>query len=96
MQAIYQQYRDEGFTVLAVNMQEDPATVEAFMQAHDLTFPVLLDTQGEVSGAYHARVLPSSFFIDRQGTIRAVYRGPLSRGVMDGMVRQLLAETGGR
>jgi hypothetical protein len=38
--------------------------------------------------------MPSSFFIDRQGYVRSVYRGPLSRSVLDGVVTQLLAEDG--
>ncbi|NCC34896.1 MAG: redoxin domain-containing protein, partial [Chloroflexia bacterium] len=57
-----------------------------------LTFPALLDLDGTVSNAYQARVMPSSFFVDRAGVIRAVYRGPLARSVIAGTVEQLLAE----
>jgi hypothetical protein len=41
------------------------------------------------------RALPASIFIGRDGTVRAVYRGPLSRSVIDGTVVPLLAEPGG-
>ena len=57
---------DKGFTVLAVNLQEDPRTVAAFMQQYKLTFPALLDLDGQVSRTYQAFSLPSSFFVDRK------------------------------
>lgn len=92
IQAAYTQYREQGFTVLAVNLQEPPSTVSAFMDEERLTFPALLDTDGRVSATYQARVLPSSYFVDRDGVIRAVYRGPMPRGVIAGVVEQLLQE----
>jgi cytochrome c biogenesis protein CcmG/thiol:disulfide interchange protein DsbE len=92
IEAAYTQYRDQGFTVLAVNQREDARTVAAYMGESRLSFPALLDRDGAVSTAYRANVLPSSFFIDRAGVVRAVYRGPMSRGVIAGTVEQLLAE----
>ena len=92
IQATYEQYRDQGFTVLAVDVQEDPRTIAAFMREYKLTFPALLDLDGTVSQTYQAYALPSSFFVDRKGIIRAVYRGPMPRGVIAGTVEQLLQE----
>jgi thiol-disulfide isomerase/thioredoxin len=73
IQSAYEQYDEQGFTVLAVNMREQPQQVQQFMQ-------------------YRANVLPSSFFVDRQGIIRSVYRGPVSHGIITGVVEQLLRE----
>lgn len=92
IQAAYEQYAPAGFTVLAVNQREAQATVAAYMQADGYSFPALLDDDGAVSALYQVRVLPSSFFVDRNGIIRAVYRGPLARSVIAGTVEQLLAE----
>jgi len=92
IEAAYAQYRDQGFTVLAVNLQEDPRSVAAFMQEYSLTFPALLDLDGQVSRTYQALSLPSSFFVDKKGVIRAVYHGPMPRSVIAGTVEQLLQE----
>lgn len=92
IQATYERFRDQGFTVLAVDLQEDPRTVAAFMQRYGLTFPALLDLDGKVSATYRSTALPSSYFVDRQGVIRAVYRGPMPRSVLAGTVEQLLRE----
>jgi peroxiredoxin len=92
IQAAYERYHDQGFTVAAVNFQEDPSAVATFMREHQLTFPALLDADGQVSRAYQAVSLPSSFFVDRRGVIRAVYHGPMPRSIIAGTVEQLLRE----
>ncbi|GAC1639426.1 MAG: TlpA disulfide reductase family protein [Herpetosiphon sp.] len=92
IEATYKQYHGQGFTVLAINIQESSGTVAAFMTKYGLSFPALLDRDGKVSGTYQAFALPSSFFIDRLGIVRAIYRGPMPRSVIDGTVAQLLSE----
>jgi peroxiredoxin len=92
IQSTYEQYDDQGFTVLAVNLREEAEQAAAFMQERDFTFPVLLDRDGAVSTTYRANALPSSFFVDRQGVIRAVYRGPMPRSVITSLVEQLVQE----
>jgi cytochrome c biogenesis protein CcmG, thiol:disulfide interchange protein DsbE len=92
IQTMYSQYGDQGFTVLAVNLQEAPEVVAQFMDSERLTFPALLDKDGQVSATYQARLLPSSFFVDRTGIVRAVYRGPMPRGIIAATVEQLLQE----
>ncbi len=92
IQAAYARYQDQGFAVLALTAGEDPATVAAFLRTHDLHFPALLDTDGQIHATYFASALPSSFFVDRRGVVRAVYKGPLPQSVIAGTVEQLLAE----
>jgi len=92
IETTYEQYRAQGFTVLAVDLQEDPRSVASFLDQYKLTFPALLDADGQVSRTYQALSLPSSFFVDKKGVIRAVYRGPMPRSVIAGTVEQLLQE----
>ncbi|HMQ34295.1 MAG TPA: TlpA disulfide reductase family protein [Chloroflexaceae bacterium] len=92
IQAVYERHGPAGLSVLAVNVAEEPATVAAFLREHGLSFAAPLDRDGAVSHAYRSSALPSSFFIDRRGVIRAIYRGPMSHGVIAGTVEQLLAE----
>jgi peroxiredoxin len=92
IQTAYEQYGDQGFVVLAVNMREDAEAVRAFMAERGLTFETPLDADGKVSAAYQARVVPSSFFVDRRGVVRTVYRGPIPASAIAGTVEQLLAE----
>jgi cytochrome c biogenesis protein CcmG, thiol:disulfide interchange protein DsbE len=39
------------------------------------TLPILLDSDDKASSRYHIHAIPSSFFIDRDGILRAVIIG---------------------
>jgi cytochrome c biogenesis protein CcmG, thiol:disulfide interchange protein DsbE len=92
IQQAYVEYHDRGFTVLAVNQREEATAITPFVEQHGLTFPVLLDRDGQASATYQASALPSSFFVDRRGVIRTVYHGPIPPRVINGTIEQLLQE----
>jgi len=93
IQKIYDEYKDEGFIVLAVNMtvQDDPFNISPFVAEHNLNFPILLDITGDVGKAYQLRSLPSSFFINREGIIsEVVIGGPMAEALLRTRVEKIL------
>jgi cytochrome c biogenesis protein CcmG/thiol:disulfide interchange protein DsbE len=90
IQAAYERYGPQGFTVLAVTADEDLPAVRAFFAERGLTFPALLDHDGAVHEGYLASTLPSSFFVDREGVIRAVQHGPMTEVMLDAHLARLL------
>jgi cytochrome c biogenesis protein CcmG/thiol:disulfide interchange protein DsbE len=85
MERVYQEYRDQGVEILGVNstIQDDPLKAEAFAKQIGLTFPILLDTAGEVTKAYQVRALPTSFFLDTDGIIQeVVVGGPMAEALL--------------
>ena len=90
---LYQEYKDRGFTVLAVNMtyQDSPMDVAPFIKEYNLTFPVLLEETGDVGSLYQLRSLPSSYFINRAGVIQEVIiGGPMSEALLRTRIEQIL------
>ena len=93
IEAVYQRYRDQGFTVLAVNQMEPQVAVADFVQELGLTFPIVLDGQGSVSQLYRVRALPTTFFIGRDGMIRdMLIGGPMSESFIESKVVPLREE----
>lgn len=93
IQKLYDEYKDQGFVVLAVNMtyQDDPSAVLAFVQENNLTFPILLEETGEVAKKYELHSLPSSFFINRNGKIQeVVIGGPMSEALLRTRIESIL------
>ncbi|MBE9524696.1 MAG: redoxin domain-containing protein, partial [Chloroflexi bacterium] len=73
--------------------QDSIPAVEAFISEHGLTFPILLDTQGDVSKLYQLRSLPTSFFVDPDGIIQEVIiGGPMSEALLFTRIENLLSE----
>ena len=95
MQSVYETYKDQGFVILAVNAtnQDSKADAAAFVAEYQLTFPVLLDINGEVSQAYQLRSLPTSFFVNREGIItEVIIGGPMAEALLMTRVENLLQE----
>ncbi len=64
---------DEGpVMMLAVNVGEDEDTVFRFTADYPVSFPLLLDRDGEAVSAWPVRGLPTTFVVDPQG--RLAYR----------------------
>jgi peroxiredoxin len=95
IERVYQAYREQGFLVLAVNAsnQDSLTAMQAFVAEHDLTFPILLDTEGQVSTLYQLRALPSTYFVDQHGVIaEVVIGGPMAEALLRSRVESLLVE----
>lgn len=67
-----------GVTVLGIDQEEGRTTVQPFLRRLGVTYPIALDSDGRVSGRYDLVGLPASFFLDRQGVIRATRLGTLN------------------
>jgi len=91
---MYQLYRDEGFTLYSINIEEDMRKVKKALSKMQVTFPVLFDTTNEVSKKYEVDDIPSTYIIDRDGNLRYVHRGfpPGYRDEFQKQVRELMAE----
>jgi peroxiredoxin len=70
LDALYQQYKDQGLVILAIS-DEEPAKVSAFLAAHSVTYPILLDPGRKVNEQFHVEGIPKSFVYDKQGNLAA-------------------------
>ncbi|MBM2826133.1 MAG: hypothetical protein HW403_197 [Dehalococcoidia bacterium] len=89
MEAIYKEKAGDGFTILAVNFKEDPERASSFARNLGLTFPVLLDSKGQVADAYGVIGLPTSLFIDGDGIVKAMQVGEMNKSVIARKLRQI-------
>ena len=93
IQRVYDEFQDQGFTVLAVNTtyQDDLGEAIIFAQIRKLTFPILLDRDASVANLYEVRSLPTTFFVDPQGIIsEVVVGGPMSEALLRIRAEQIL------
>ncbi|HEY61273.1 MAG TPA: TlpA family protein disulfide reductase [Anaerolineae bacterium] len=96
MQRVYQDYKDKGFIVFAVNVtnQDNRSDAIAFFEKNNLSFPLLFDDTGDVSNLYRLHSLPTTFFVGRDGIIDdIVYGGPMSEALIRTKVEQMLKDT---
>ena len=75
-------YADTGLVVLAIDVREDEAVVDAFIRELNVTFPVGLDTDGTAQSDWDALALPVHFWIDAEGIVRDGALGGIGPDVM--------------
>ena len=86
----YQAHKAEGLVLIAVDVQEDAATVREYATKYGLSYPIGLDATGAVFRTYKIFGLPSHYFIDPDGVIRGRYFGPLTREQVEQQLRAIL------
>lgn len=75
---------------MSVDIGEQREAVQAFAEERNLTLPILLDENGAAARTYGVRGIPASFFIDRQGVVRAQHVGALAESLIAKYLDQML------
>lgn len=88
MARIYDDYRDNGFELVAVAMPYDaPNRVLELAEKQSLPFPVALDIKGEALSSFATvKGTPTSFLLDKEGKLVKRYVGAIR---MDNLRKQL-------
>lgn len=68
---LYNEYENKGFTLLAIATDDEKtiAKVKPFIKSRKYRFPVLYDTDGNVSRLYYAFDIPFGVLINKSGEI---------------------------
>ena len=73
---------DPELVMLAVNVKEALGAVKPFADSYDMQTPVVLDETGLLQDVYGVSGLPTTFFIDKEGRVAAIYPGRMTPEVL--------------
>lgn len=78
LEALWRAYRDRGLVVAGISVDRGAprALLEPYVRNLDLTFPILLDADGAVAGAWRVTALPATFLIRPGGEVAGMAIGP--------------------
>ncbi|BCG63594.1 MAG: cytochrome c biogenesis protein CcmG, thiol:disulfide interchange protein DsbE [Methyloprofundus sp.] len=94
LEKLYKTNKDKGFTLVAINMDEELVAVTQFLQMYPTSFELLRDAEGQWADAYGIETMPTSYIIDKKGVIRHIHNGFSKDDIVDieRIVKQLLNE----
>jgi len=93
LQAYQNKHDDQGFVVIAINDGDPTSDVAQFVEDYKLTFPVWLDpTYIATEQAFKTLNLPSSYVIDRNGMVRLMWVGEISKSMLEKHVTPIIWE----
>lgn len=73
---LYDEFRNDGFVVIGINVREGKKIVKKYIDKYKLNFPVPLDIQGTVVKEYGVRSHPEHFLVNRRGELIGKTLGP--------------------
>lgn len=85
----YQQFKDQGVQTLAVNVGDSELSVNKFAERHKLSFPIVIDKDGQVQTAYGIGTLPATFLIDKEGKVIKYHTGQLTEEMIKDFMEQV-------
>ncbi|MFD0958903.1 TlpA family protein disulfide reductase [Paenibacillus chungangensis] len=84
MEKVYNEHEDA--VVLGVNLthtEKNSGDIDAFVQDFGLTFPIVFDSEGDVSDIYRVTAYPTTYMIDQNGIIHEIYMGAINEEIMN-------------
>ena len=96
MEQVYREYKDRGFRIAAVSIDEDADdVVNEFTTPMGLTFDILHDRSGAIQKVYQTTGVPESFLVNSDGIIirRVIGAHDWNSPVNRALIERLLAET---
>lgn len=93
MQNYYAKNKDSAnVEIIAVNLTTEErglVSIEKFVDAYGLTFPIPLDNNGEVMDMYRIMTIPTTYMISTDGTIKHKIIGPMDEKTIKELVDNL-------
>jgi peroxiredoxin len=90
IEQVYHRRQGQGLNVLAVNVGQDEKTVAAFASKIGISYPALVDEPADTARKYGVIGLPTTFFIDGKGIVRAKVLGEADEATFDRLAGELL------
>jgi cytochrome c biogenesis protein CcmG/thiol:disulfide interchange protein DsbE len=78
LEAAWARYRASGVVFVGVDFHDVTGDARRFVASHRLTFPMVQDGSGDVTGSYGITQVPETYVLDRSGRVVAHLAGPIN------------------
>ena len=79
----YEHLSGTGVEFIGLNMNESAMAVENYQKQFNVTYPLVLDISGELTGELYRPVgLPTTWFIDQDGIVQYVFSGAMTENTL--------------
>lgn len=94
MEEMQQRYKDLGFKVVAVSLDNKRGVIDQFLQNMKTSFIIAHDPSGDSASAFKVKGMPSSYLIDRHGNIHLAHMGFNSKdkSKLEAEIKNLIAQ----
>ncbi len=87
--AVSKEFAPQGLQVVGVDVLENASRAKKFVDEHHITYPAVVDS-GALRDAYNINGMPVHVFIDKNGVVKKIEVGELSKAEMIADVKMIL------
>ncbi len=95
IEAAYEKYRAQGLKVLWIVINDNRSDIEGYAKRTGLSYPKVDDSSGAIESRYRIDGIPSHFFIDSSGILRAIRISSLSPSMIEEDLAQIGVKVAG-
>lgn len=96
LEALHQEFKDQGVQFFGVNLRDEKATAEAFDKTFNLTYPSFNDKDGavllSVSGIVPPGAVPTTLVLDKDGKVASRVLGEIEKSTLKALITSAVAE----
>jgi thiol-disulfide isomerase/thioredoxin len=91
---LQQQYQQDGFEVVSVNLDENPQLATEFINQFPVNYSHVKGFGTDISEKYSIEAMPTAYLIDAKGRVRVIHKGfkPSHKKFIEAVLEKLLAE----
>lgn len=93
LQKLYEKYKDEGFMILGVSIDEQgESVVRPFIEKYEVSYPIVID-DGTIMDKYGPTMgIPTTYIINKKGNLEYFAVGALTNKELEPRIKNLLSE----
>ncbi|MGB8223393.1 MAG: TlpA disulfide reductase family protein [Polyangiales bacterium] len=94
LEQLQRKYGEQGLVIVGINIDRSPKKMANFLKGAPVSFRVVQDHKLSVASRYEPAMMPSSYFIARDGKVRYVHEGFEKKDAaeIENRIKALLAE----
>ncbi|MGP0225098.1 MULTISPECIES: TlpA family protein disulfide reductase [unclassified Paenarthrobacter] len=96
LEALHQEFKDQGVQFFGVNLRDEKATAEAFDKTFNITYPSFNDQDGavllSVSGIVPPGAVPTTLVLDKEGRVASRVLGEIEKSTLKALITTAAAE----
>ena len=93
LESVWRLYGERDVAFVGVNIQDTEEEAAAYLDEFGITYPNGMDADGRITIDYGVIGLPVTFFVERDGTVRRRWVGPIGEAELLARVDELVTGT---